>query len=207
MAYFTKETLRFLADLEKHNEKAWFEANKARYEEHVKEPSARFAATVGAKLGLEPHVMRIYRDVRFSKDKSPYKTNIGIGFGHGRAVTAPGFFLHAAPKESAIYAGVWHPEPPALQRIRDGIVAKPAAWKKARAVGLDDDEEALKRPPRGVPPDHPHVEDLKRKSFTASVPLKATDLTAEDFDKRFVAGAKKMAPLNDFLASALGSGK
>jgi uncharacterized protein (TIGR02453 family) len=203
MAYFTKETLRFLADLEKHNEKPWFDANKARYEEHVKEPSARFAAAVGAKLGLEPHVMRIYRDTRFSKDKSPYKANIGIGFGHGAAEASPGYFLHAAPKESAIYAGVWRPEPPALARIRAGIVAKPAAWKKARGAGLDEDEEALQRPPRGVPPDHPFVEDLKRKSFTASVPLGASDVTADDFDKRFVAAARKLAPLNDFLAAAL----
>jgi uncharacterized protein (TIGR02453 family) len=205
MAHFTKETLRFLADLEKHNEKAWFEANRARYEEHVKEPSARFAASVGAKLGLEPHVMRIHRDVRFSKDKSPYKANVGIGFGHGRAVTAPGFFLHAAPKESAVYAGVWHPEPDALSHIREGIVARPAAWKKARAVGLDEDEEALKRPPRGVPPDHPFVADLKRKSFTASVKLKDADVTAPDFDARFVAATKKLAPLNGFLAKALGA--
>ena len=202
-SYFTKDTLKFLKDLEKNNNKAWFDANKPRYEEHVKEPSARFAAAIGSKLELEPNVMRIYRDTRFSKDKTPYKTNIGIGFGHGKAVTAPGYFLHAGPGESAIYAGVWHPEPPVLARIRAGIVAKPAAWKKARAVGLSEDDERLKRPPQGVPADHPYVEDLKRKSFTAGIELQDADLTAPDFDKRFLAAAKKLKPLNDFLAQTL----
>ncbi|MEA3198885.1 MAG: hypothetical protein QOE90_313 [Thermoplasmata archaeon] len=202
-SYFTKDTLAFLKELEKHNNKAWFEKNKPRYEEHVKEPSARFAAAVGTKLKLEPNVMRIYRDTRFSRDKSPYKTNVGIGFGHGKAVTAPGYFLHAGPGESAIHAGIWHPEPPVLSRIREGIVAKPAAWKKARAVGLSEDEEKLKRPPRGVPLDHPYAEDLKRKSFTAGIAFKDADITAPDFDKTFLAAAKKLAPLNDFLSKVV----
>lgn len=206
MPYFTRETLRFLAELEKHNERAWFERNKARYEEHVKAPAGRLIADVSSKLGMDGKAMRIYRDIRFSKDKSPYKTNVGITFhprGLPKGTLIGGIYLHVAPKESFLASGAWHPEPRILAQIRDGIVALPAEWKKARKIGLDEDEEALKRAPKGFDPEHPFIEDLRRKNFTASIELTDAEVCAEDLPKRIVAAEKKLAPLNAFLAKAL----
>lgn len=206
MTYFTKETLKFLADLEKHNERAWFEKNKARYEEAVKEPSLRLIADTASKLGWDGKLMRIHRDVRFSKDKSPYKTNIGIGFhprGLPKAPLLGGIYLHVMPKESFVAAGSWQPEPAVLSKIRDAIVARPAAWEKARKVGLDDDVEGLKRAPKGFDPEHRYVEDLKRKSFTASTDLTPAQVTSDELPKLLVAAEKRMRPLNDFLAGAV----
>ena len=207
MAYFTRETLRFLAELEKNNERAWFEANKPRYEEHVKTPSMRLIADVGGKLGMDGKLMRVHRDVRFSKDKSPYKTNVGIGF-HPRGVPkgplVAGLYLHVHPKESFIAAGVWQPEPAILSRIRDAIVERPGDWTKARQVGLDEDEGALKKAPKGFDPEHKHVEDLRRKSFTASAPLTPKQVASDELPKLLVAQEKRMRPLNAFLAAAVG---
>lgn len=204
---FTKDTLTFLRDLETHNDRAWFAKNKPRYEEHVKAPSEAFAGLVAPKLGLDAHVMRIYRDTRFSKDKSPYKTNIGVGFSPRGKVTegAPGYYLHVQPGESFAGVGSWQPDAPALAKIRDAIVAKPAAWAKARAVGLDDDEGALKKAPRGYDPEHEFVDDLRKKSFTASVKFTDAQVVAKDFPAKYVAAAKKLAPLGKFLADAAGS--
>lgn len=206
MAYFTRETLRFLSDLEAHNERGWFLANKARYEEHVKEPALRLIADAGGRLGLDGKLMRVNRDVRFSKDKSPYKTNVGVGF-HARGLPkAPllgGLYLHVHPKERFIAGGAWQPEPRVLARIRDRIVARPEAWKKARRVGLDEDETALTRAPQGFDPAHAFVEDLKRKSFTTSTDLTAAQATSADLPKLLLAAQTRMRPLNDFLAAAL----
>lgn len=206
MAYFTRDTMRFLADLEKRNERAWFLKNKARYEEHVKEPSMRLIADVGARLEMDGKLMRVNRDIRFSKDKSPYKTNIGIGFhprGLPKGPLVAGLYLHVSPKECFIATGVWQPEPAVLGRIRDAIVADPAGWKKARKRGLDEDETALKRAPKGFDPEHPLIEDLKRKSFTASIELTASQACADDLPKRLVDAHKAMKPFNDFLARAV----
>lgn len=192
--------MRFLAELGKHNNKAWFDANRARYEAHVKEPAARLASVLAPKLG-EPRVMRIYRDIRFSNDKTPYKTNIGVGFGHGEGM--PGVFLHVAPDENAVYGGVWQPAPPQLDAIRRAIVARPAAWKAARRIGLSEAEDALKRGPRGVDPAHPFIEDLKRKSFTAGVPLTRAQVVSASLPAVVVRAARRLAPLNAFLADAV----
>ena len=205
---FTRDTLAFLRDIAKHNDRAWFTANKARYEEVVKTPSEEFAAAVATKLKMEPHVMRIYRDTRFAKDKSPYKTNIGIGFHRtGGRVTegAPGYYLHIQPGESFAGVGMWQPEAPALAKIRDAIVAKPAAWAKVRKIGIDNDGDALKKAPRGYDPEHKFVDDLKKKSFTAGVQFTDAQVISPKFAATYVAAAKRVAPLGKFLADATDS--
>lgn len=205
-AYFSRETLRFLSELEKHNERAWFEPNKARYEEHVKEPAGRLIADVGARLRMDGKLMRVYRDTRFSKDKTPYKTNVGISWHPPAVPKAPllgGVYLHVAPKESFVAAGVWHPERDVLGKVRDAIVAKPAAWAKARKVGLDEDEEGLARAPRGFDPEHKFVDDLKRRNFTASVDLTDAQVTSDALPKLVVDAEKKLRPLNEFLVAAV----
>lgn len=205
-SYFTRDTLRFLADLEKHNEREWFLKNKTRYEEHVKEPSMRLIADVASKLEMDGKLMRVARDIRFSKDKSPYKTNIGIGFqprGLPKAPLLGGLYLHVSPEESFIATGAWQPEPAVLSKLRDAIVARPAAWKTARKVGLDEDEGALKRAPKGFDPEHAFIDDLRRKSFTASTMLTTAQATSRDLPKLLLGAEKRMRPLNEFLTSAL----
>ncbi|MEA3199643.1 MAG: hypothetical protein QOE90_1071 [Thermoplasmata archaeon] len=204
-AYFSRETMRFLADLAKHNERAWFEPNKARYEALVKEPAGRLVAEVGSRLRMEGKVMRIYRDTRFSKDKTPYKTNVGLSWhppGPPRGPLLGGVYLHVSPRESFVAAGAWHPERDVLGKIRDAIVEKPAAWAKARKVGLDEDEDTLARAPRGFDPEHKLIDDLKRRNFTASVDLTDAQVTSDALPKLVVDAEKRLRPLNAFLVDA-----
>ncbi|MHB8604966.1 MAG: DUF2461 domain-containing protein [Thermoplasmatota archaeon] len=219
--HFSPETFRFLKDIAKHNDKAWFEQNRDRYETHYRDAGLAFVVDAGpqvAKLSKEiawsakpvgGSLMRIHRDVRFAKDKSPYKTQIGISF-HHRAATedspAPGFFLHIGPGESAAYAGLWHPPPSAAARVRAAILARPNEWKKAtKGLEMDEEGEKLARPPKGVAPDHPLVEDLKRKSFVAGVSFTDRQVASPRFVADFVAACKKLAPRDAFTARAVGA--
>ena len=120
---------------------------------------------------IDGSLFRVNRDVRFSKDKSPYKTAVGMSFGHeaGREVAAPGYYIQLGADESWAGGGLHMPDTPALNRVRDAIVADPAAWKRITSARkfaplFVNMGESLKRPPQGYDPDHPHVEDLKRKS-------------------------------------------
>jgi len=206
MSYFTRATLRFLTELEEHNERPWFEANKARYQADVKEPADHLLRDAGAALGMAGRVMRIHRDVRFSKDKSPYKTNLGIVLqpsGAPKGTLVGGVYLHVTPRENFIACGLWHPSAPQLAAVRDAIVADPTAWKRARKVGLDEDDEALQRAPRGFDPDHPLIDDLRRKNFTSSLELTPAQMCGDDLLERVVAAEKKLRPLNAFLLKAL----
>ena len=187
--YFSNDFFDFMADLKAHNDKAWFQANKARYEESVQDPAVRFIADAVPELRrISPHVTgvpkafggsltRIYRDTRFSKDKSPYHTYIGIHFSHDQGAKnepgLPGFYFHADAKEAGVFCGVWHPEGPALKAIRDAIVEQPNEWKKAKRGVTGMYGESLKRPPPGYDPGHPLIEDLKRKDF----------ITGHEFDE------------------------
>ncbi|MCI4335577.1 MAG: DUF2461 domain-containing protein [Thermoplasmata archaeon] len=218
-AHFTPESFRFLQELAKNNNREWFIENKARYEASVQAPSREFVRSVGPRLGAISHhlladdrlvggsIMRIYRDVRFSRDKSPYRTSVGIHFSHDGAQRKedhlPGFFLHLAPADSWVYAGMWMADPPRLQMIRSAIVARSADWRKVRAAVPEIEGEALKRPPPGFSADHPYIEDLKRKGFTAGLPIKDAVVTLPDFAERFVSLCKSLDPLNRFLARSI----
>jgi uncharacterized protein (TIGR02453 family) len=119
-------------------------------------------------------------------------------------VHGPGYYLHLQPGECFVAGGMWMPEPKALQMIRERIVAKPAEWKKARGE-LDHGEGSLKRPPQGFDPDHPFIEDLKRKSFTSSRRLTDKQVTGPDLMKPFIGACKEISPMMRFLASAVGA--
>jgi len=214
--YFTKALFDFLSDLADHNNRAWFDANKERYEHDVKEPFLEFIADTAAPLRkisryivADPRpvggsMFRIYRDVRFSKDKSPYKTAIAAHFPlGGKDVNGPGYYLHIEPGRSLVGGGMWMPDAGVLARIRSRIVEKPAEWKKARAH-LDDEGAQLKRPPQGFDPDHPLIEDIKRKSYTSGTTLADRKVTAADFMDTFISECREMAPLVRFLAASAG---
>lgn len=219
MQYFAPELFAFLRELADNNNKAWFDANKRRYETYAKQPMLRFLADVEPELkpissefqvDLRSNggsMFRIYRDTRFSKDKTPYKTNIGahimVGAIGGEA-PAPGLYFHLQPARCMVGGGIWMAEPAVLTRIRDRIVAEPAVWQAIRTDLALDDWESLKRVPAGYDPAHPHAEDLKRKSFTASLPLSEAQICSEECLQAVVAGARTMSPLLAFLAAATG---
>ena len=219
-AYFTKDFFGFLKELEKNNNREWFNKNKGRYEESVQGPSLRFIRDAGSRLKAissyltaDPKpfggsMMRIYRDVRFSKDKSPYRTTVGIHFSHrgvmGKAEHLPGLFLHLESDESRAYAGVWQPDPPTLKRIRDRILREPDAWKRVARSRIRLEGESLKRPPAGYAPDHPLIQDLVRKDYVASVGFRDAQVVSPDFLDTFLDGGKVLDPLNVFLAKAIG---
>jgi uncharacterized protein (TIGR02453 family) len=156
-------------------------------------------------------LMRVFRDTRFSRDKTPYKTNIGIQFRHalGKDVHAPGFYLHIANDECFFGAGCWHPDPDALGKIRDRIAEDPQRWFAVRdhkklqsAWTLSGD--ALSRPPRGYAADHPAIDDLKRKDFIALATLTTKDVIGPNLVKRAAAKFATAAPFMAFLCNAVG---
>jgi uncharacterized protein (TIGR02453 family) len=208
----TPKLFTFLRELAKNNERPWFQANKARYEACVRDPLLAFIAAVEPELELDGKLFRVYRDTRFALDKTPYKTHAAVVFRHGGGddATGPVFYLHLEPGSVFAGAGIWRPSTPTLKRIRDAIVARPAAWKtacKAKGCALDDDEQKLSRPPRGYDPEHPAIEDLKRKNFITSATLTEKIACAPDFVTRYVAICRSARPLTRFLASAtLGDG-
>jgi uncharacterized protein (TIGR02453 family) len=216
--YFTPQTFRFLKELAANNDRAWFAANKGRYESHVKDPALRFIQDFAAPLArISPHfhsgprsLFRIYRDTRFSKDKSPYKTHTGIQFRHDQAkdAHAPGFYLHIEPGSVFVALGMWHPESSALRKIREHIVEEPAAWKKAArnkkfTDGFELEGDRLQRAPRGFDPDHPLVEDLKRKDFIGVRQVTQKVVTSPDLPKELARMYAEGKPLMKFLCEAV----
>ena len=221
--YFTADGLRFLTELRSHNEKKWFDANKNRFEEGLKEPGLRLIADFGTVLkGISKHFVadpkpnggsmsRIYRDTRFSKDKSPYKTALFMHFGHrkGTMDAMPGFYFHIEPGHSAAGGGVWHPATPALERIRKSIDKSPDAWERAKGASLVGSAcsmggESLKKVPRGYDPDHRFAEDLKRKDFGVSQPLDDKALSGASLLRDLEKSFRTAAPVIEFLCKAVG---
>jgi uncharacterized protein (TIGR02453 family) len=138
------------------------------------------------------------------KDKSPYKPYAAAHFPLGAGMDGPGYYLHIEPGGSILAGGMWMPKPDALHKVRERISARPSEWMKARN-DLDEDDAALKRPPRGFSPDDPMIEDVKRKSFTGSLPLTDAQVTRADLMKTFVRGCERLSPLVRFLAAAVGT--
>jgi uncharacterized protein (TIGR02453 family) len=215
---FTPALFTFFKELADNNERTWFNANKARYEQDVKEPALAFVEDVGFRLpDFAPHLVadkksmfRIYRDTRFAKDKTPYKTHCGIYLRHAAAADAdtPGLYLNLEPRNVFMGAGIWHPGSPGLKRIRTAIVNKPEAWRKAIEAAAPTwtlaNGEALKRPPQGFPADHPLIDDLKRKSFAIMTTLTQTETTGRGFLEEFETRARASRPFMTFLSDALG---
>ena len=222
-AAFRDSTLQFLRELERNNDREWFNANKTRYEEQVLDVALRFIQSMQEPLAkLAPHfvavptrvggsLMRVYRDTRFSKNKLPYKTNIGIQFRHEKArdVHSPGYYVHIEPGNVFLGAGMWRPDSEPLRSIRERIAAKPAEWQRTvqdaafkRHFHLAG--EVLTRPPRGFDKEHECIEDIKRKSFIA---LKEMDVKAclnPRFQQQVETAFKSATPYMKFLCKAVG---
>lgn len=217
-AYIQPQLFDFFRDLSRHNERDWFLAHKEQYETFVKKPLQAFASDWALRLQKlsrhldEGRMMRINRDIRFSADKSPYRTHAGLNVGHADSGEGPsaGFYLHLAPGEVFLGSGLWSPDTETQNRIRTAIVKKTDAWKRATHSkgfpGLSSMHEGdtLKRPPRGFDPEHPFVEDLKRKHFIASHRFSEKDAVSAAFPDEVMAACKTTAPLVAFLTQALG---
>lgn len=218
-SYFTPATLAFLRDLKENNDREWFNENKNRYEEDVRIPAMKFIADFAPHLtSISPHfvadprpvggsMFRIYRDVRFSNDKSPYKTHVGLQFRHadGKDVHAPGFYLGIEPGRSVAAMGSWHPEKTALRRIRDFIVEDPERWGNASEVTeFEWYGESLVRAPKGYDAAHPKIEDLKRKDFVLMVDLDDDEVTSDAFLSRYAEICRAGADFVDTLCEAVG---
>ncbi|MDR3763099.1 MAG: DUF2461 domain-containing protein [Acidobacteriota bacterium] len=216
-SYFSEDVFRFLRQLKRNNDREWFAENKERYQKVVVEPALAFIADFAAALGdMAPRfvadarptrgsLFRIYRDTRFSADKTPYKTHVGISFRHedGKDVHAPLYYLHLEPKGCFVAAGIWHPDSRTTTRIRTAIAADPRGWKKATAR-LELDGESLTRPPKGFDPAHPLIEDLKRKDFIVSESLSEEQICSAALLKDATAIWRRMTPLVEFTTRAVG---
>lgn len=219
---FSKATLAFLDELAVNNNRAWFEQNKPRYEALVREPALDFIDAMAPALrDFAPHfradlrkvggsLMRVYRDTRFARDKTPYKTNIGIQFRHelGKDVHAPGFYVHISTTECFLAAGCWHPAADALGRIRDLVAQQTEQWFAVRdderfAAHWMLDGDSLIRPPRGYAADHPAIDDLKRKDYIALAPLAKSAVVGPRLVELASAQFAAAVPLMKFLCGAL----
>ncbi len=221
-ARFTTRTFRFLSELAEHNDREWFTANRERYETYVRGPFLALIDELAAPLAkVSPHfradprpqggsLFRIHRDTRFASDKRPYKTWAGARFLHerGREIEAPSFYLHIQPGGCFVGAGLWHPQPATLNRMRGFLADNPAAWKKAtRGAAFREHYtlggEALRRPPRGFDPAHELIDDIRRKDFVASRPFPDTLATSERLLPFVAESLRGLAPLVDYLCAAL----
>ena len=223
IAHFGPELFEFLVDLRLNNDRGWFKANKSRYEAHVREPLMEFVADFAEPLRqISPHfiadprptggsIFRIHRDVRFSKDKSPYKIMAAAQFRHESAkdVHAPGFYLHLEPGDVFAGTGIWHPDSGTLAKIRDAIVASPGRWEKALSsepfkTTHRFEGESLVRPPKGYDRDHPLIDDLKRKDYVTVVSFQEDEACSPEFMDRFAESCRAAEPLMKFLTAAVG---
>ena len=218
-AHFTPGFFRFLRDLKAHNDRAWFQANRERYVADVEAPMLQFITDVGERLPeissayvangrrVGGSMYRIYRDTRFSADKSPYKTWVAATFKHRSStkdVPTPGFCLHLGPKECWAGGGIYHPEMPTLTKIRQHIVADPKGWAAVRKSGIEIEGDTLTRAPAGFDPKHPFVEDLRRKDFYGGAEFTERAATSDGFLDKYLDCCREVAPLMQFLTKALG---
>jgi uncharacterized protein (TIGR02453 family) len=220
--YFSKRSFAFLAALAENNDRLWFDEHRQEYEDQVRAPALAFIADMAEVLpSISPHfravpkkvggsLMRVQRNLRFSRDKTPYKTNVGIQFRHelGKDVHAPGFYVHVAPGECFVAAGLWRPEPEVLFRIRQAITEQGEAWTAARDQRNFRRDfvlsgEALANAPRGFAKDHPLAADLKRKDFIGLAPLTQAQVVSGEFLPLAAERFRAAAPLMRFLCEAL----
>ncbi len=215
-------TVKFLKDLSKNNNKPWFEANRKKYED-AKTDFAGFIQTIIDKHGKKDAgishlkakdcMYRINRDIRFSKDKTPYKNNIGAYMNQeGKKSILSGYYFHCQPGRSFAGGGLWMPMPPELSKVRQEIDYNLDAFKKIigskkfKTIYGDLSNEAeymLSRVPKGYDADNPAAEYLKRKSFVVMTPIKDTDLVSKDLTKKVLEAFEALQPMLKFINESI----
>jgi len=221
--YFSEHSFKFLRELASNNNKPWFATHKADYESHVRAPFQKLLvdlqptlAAISTQFRADPRkiggsLFRIYRDARFSHDKSPYKPWQGANLFHmrRREVPTPSFYLHLQPGENFIGAGIWHPEPDTQRKIRQFIFDNPNTWKTVtrnpalrRRFALDASEK-LTRPPRGFPAEFECIDDLKLRNWVFLQPLDDRVMTGPRLRQMITKDLQMLAPFVDYLCAAL----
>ena len=224
---FTPGSLRFLRGLAKNNNNPWFEAHRAEFENDVSDPMrgliedldvrfARFAPEIGGDP--KRSMFRINRDIRFSKDKSPYKTHAACWFHHRRATSrvgseadagSAGFYFHLEPGKSYVGGGLWMPPRPQLNKLRDAIADDAQEFDRI-ARGLDkrygglSDEAVLTRMPRGFADDHPAAKWLRYQSFVSGKAVTDAEVTGAKLPALLAKEFQGLLPLVRWINSALG---
>lgn len=214
-------TIKFLKNLRKNNNKPWFDAHKNDYlaakedfEALVKEVIEVYSKTDTSLSGLQVKdcVFRIYKDVRFSKDKTPYKVSMAASFNKGgKKVHLPGYYLHIEPGGNCFCGGgIWLPDAPELKKIRQEIDYNFKAFRSiitektfGKLFGKMEDESALSRPPQGYDGDNPAIEYLRMKSYIVGRGFTDEELASSKLLKEVVKTFTAMKPLIDFLSRAL----
>lgn len=212
-------TLKFLKDLKKNNNKPWFDANRKRYEEAKKDFETFIQQVIDgfgkkdkaiAGIKAKDCLFRINRDIRFSKDKSPYKTNFGASINKDgrKAFSSAGYYFHLEPGQCFLGGGIYQPMPDALKKVRQEIdynfdeFKKIIGSKKFKAVYGDldkSDEFLLSRVPKGYEPDNAAAEYLRLKSYIALAPLSDADITSKTLLKKTTDAFETLHPLVDFI--------
>ncbi len=214
---FTPKALSFFRQLERNNRREWFQPRKAKFEELVRKPMIELVTRVNDQLRKfaidyvvsDPTkaLYRIYRDTRFSKDKTPYKTHIAAHFQHRRLPKnrAAGFYFHVSHTEVVIAGGIYMPGPEELAAVRDAIAKNPRAFEKlvthkalvnkvGKLLG-----ESLARVPKNYPPDHPAAERLRMKQFYFDLKLNPSEALKPTLDKTVVEAFRRMSPVVDYF--------
>ena len=221
---FPPDAIAFLKEIAANNDREWFAEQKPRYEEVIREPALAFIRAMEKPLQkispfyiAEPKrsggsLLRIYRDIRFSKDKTPFKTHLAIRFRHeiGRDNPCPDLYLHLQPGRTFHAGGIWQPPREPLLQIREAIAAKPTEWRrattgKAFASTWELLDDKLTRPPQGFDKDHPVVEELKRKSFAATSDFPQSLWLSEELVDETVRRFKSLRLMLRFLGDAVGT--
>ena len=213
---------RFFKELSANNNREWFEANKARFKESVQAPLVAFVEAMAPRLKkvskhfvADPRlnggsIFRIYKDVRFSKDRTPYKTHGGVQFRHarGKDAHAPGFYVHMGPGEVFFGGGIWMPPSDVLLTIRQAIRDDGAAWRKATTGAAFKKRfgevrgDRLTRPPRGFDGEDANIDDIRRKSFFAMEEASEKLAKSAALPDAVAAAMSEAAPLMKFLCKA-----
>jgi uncharacterized protein (TIGR02453 family) len=224
---FNKKAIAFLKGIKKHNNKLWFEAHRAEYENELREPMRMLIGEMDARMrkfapeiGGDPKrsMFRINRDIRFSKDKSPYKTHAACWFAHRQSNAkvgqeaeggSAGFYFHLEPGNSMVGAGLWMPPRPQLNTVRDTIAEKPKPFLKVIAGlkkfgGMDGDGAVLKRMPRGFDENHVAAKWLKYQSFTAGRRIPDSAATSAKLPALLEKEFRGLLPLVRWLNAAIG---
>lgn len=206
-------TIKFLKDIEKTNNKEWFTTNKARYEtamDNMKDFKDEVVKGLNKKDVIEEgKVFRIYRDVRFSKDKTPYKNNFGVHFKRSGKERRGGYYLHIEPGKSFVGGGFWEPAPEDLKRIREEIAFDDKPLRKIISNKtfvsyfgkLEGDE--LKTAPSGFEKDHPAIDLIRKKQYLVGRNFTDKEITAPDFGKEVVKTFEAMRPFFDYMSDVL----
>lgn len=218
----TKEAVQFFEDLVANNNTEWMHANKKRYEDFKKDYHSYISSILAEMKPLDPNLdalevknctFRINRDIRFSKDKSPYKTNIGVWLTQNKnSKNAPGYYIHFEKGNSFIAGGCWCPEPGELKQIRKEIaffyedleaIVSDKKFKSEFGTMSQDEKNTLKKAPKDFESNHPAIEFLKMKSFTASQKIDDKLFLDNNFSKIIAQKLIVLKPMNDFLLRAL----